>query len=107
MADAAHSGVSIADAFSSGNVDVPKDPDAISEHEGGSPGRRSLSDIGNGRRIVDSFGSSIRYTPGIGWFIWDGSYWRPDAEDLGMREVAKRVPTIIATGLIRLSQTHA
>jgi P4 family phage/plasmid primase-like protien len=97
MADAAHSGVSIADAFSSGNVDVPKDPDAISEHEGGSPGRRSLSDIGNGRRIVDSFGSSIRYTPGIGWFIWDGSYWRPDAEDLGMREVAKRVPTIIAT----------
>jgi putative DNA primase/helicase len=97
MADAAHSGVSIADAFSSGNVDVPKDPDAISEQEGGSPGRRSLSDIGNGRRIVDSFGSSIRYTPGIGWFIWDGSYWRPDAEDLGMREVAKRVPTIIAT----------
>jgi putative DNA primase/helicase len=97
MADAAHSGVSIADAFSSGNVDVPKDPDAISEQEGGSPGRRSLSDIGNGRRIVDSFGSSIRYTPGIGWFIWDGSYWRPDAEDLGMREVAKRIPTIIAT----------
>jgi len=97
VADAAHSGVSIADAFSSGNVDVPKDPDAISEQEGGQPGKRSLSDIGNGRRIVDSFGSSIRYTPGIGWFIWDGQYWRPDAEDLGMHEVAKRIPTIIAT----------
>ena len=72
------------------------DPDAIRESEGGTPGRRSLSDIGNGRRIVDSFGSSIRYTPGIGWFIWDGTYWRPDAEDLGMKELSKRIPTIIA-----------
>lgn len=97
ITDAAHSGVSISEAFSSGNVDVPKDPDAISISEGGQPGKRSLSDIGNGRRIVDSFGSSIRYTPGIGWFIWDGQYWRPDAEDLGMKELSKRIPTIIAS----------
>ena len=97
ITDAAHSGVSISEAFSSGNVDVPKDPDAISTSEGGQPGKRSLSDIGNGRRIVDSFGSSIRYTPGIGWFIWDGQYWRPDAEDLGMKELSKRIPTIVAS----------
>jgi putative DNA primase/helicase len=97
VTEAAQAGVSIAEAFSSGNIDIPKDPDAISEQEGGQPGRRSLSDIGNGRRIVDSFGSSIRYTPGIGWFIWDGQYWRPDAEDLGMHELAKRIPPIIAT----------
>jgi putative DNA primase/helicase len=96
VSDAAHSGISISDAFGSGNVDVPLDPDAIRESEGGTPGKRSLSDIGNGRRIVDSFGSSVRYTPGIGWFIWDGQYWRPDAEDLGMKELAKRIPTIIA-----------
>jgi putative DNA primase/helicase len=101
VAEAAQSGISISDAFSSGNVDVPKDPDAISEQEGGQPGKRSLSDIGNGRRLVDSFGSSVRYTPGIGWFIWDGQYWRPDAEDLGMHEIAKRVPTIIATEVAR------
>jgi P4 family phage/plasmid primase-like protien len=98
--DAAHSGMSIDDAFRSGNVDVPKDPDAISEVEGGTPGRRSLSDIGNGRRIVDSFGSSVRYTAGIGWFIWDGQYWRPDAEDLGMKELAKRIPSIIASEVV-------
>jgi putative DNA primase/helicase len=96
VSDAAHSGVSISDAFGSGNVDVPLDPDAIRESEGGTPGKRSLSDIGNGRRIVDSFGSSVRYTPGIGWFIWDGQYWKPDAEDLGMKELAKRIPTVIA-----------
>ena len=101
VADAAHSGVSIDEAFSGGNVDIPKDPDAISEQEGGTPGKRSLTDIGNGRRMIDSFGSSVRYTPGIGWFIWDGQYWRPDAEDLGMKELSKRIPPIIATEVTR------
>ena len=100
IAQAAHNGVSIADAFSSGNVDVPKNVDAISGAEGGTPGSRSLSDIGNGRRLVDSFGSSVRYTPGIGWFIWDGQYWKPDAEDLGMKELAKHIPTIITTEVV-------
>jgi len=100
ISEAAHNGVSISDAFSSGNVDVPKNVDAISEAEGGKPGNRSLSDIGNGRRLVDSFGSSVRYTPGIGWFIWDGQYWKPDAEDLGMKELAKHLPTIITTEVV-------
>ena len=100
ISEAAHSGISVFDAFSNGNVDVPKNVDAISEGEGGRPGYRSLSDIGNGRRLVDAFGSSIRYTPGIGWFIWEGQYWRPDAEDLGMKELAKNLPTIITTEVV-------
>ena len=94
---AARGGMSIDQAFSSGNMDVPRDPDAISEAEGGTQGKRSLSDTGNGRRIVDTFGASIRYTPGIGWFIWDGQYWKPDVEDLGMHELAKKLPPIIVT----------
>ena len=100
MNDAARSGMSISEAFSSGNIDIPKDPDAISEQEGGTPGKRSLSDTGNGRRLVDTFGSSVRYTPGIGWFIWDGQYWRPDAEDLGMQELCKKLAPIIATEVV-------
>jgi len=103
ISEAAHSGISVFDAFSTGNVDVPKNVDAISEIEGGKPGNRSLSDIGNGRRLVDAFGSSIRYTPGIGWFIWDGQYWKPDAEDLGMKELAKNLPTIITTEVVNYS----
>lgn len=97
VADAARNGMSISDAFGSGGIDVPKDPDALSEAEGAQPGKRSLSDTGNGRRIVDTFGGSIRYTPGIGWFIWNGNYWKPDVEDLGMQELAKKLPPIIAT----------
>jgi P4 family phage/plasmid primase-like protien len=100
ISQAAQNGMSISEAFSSNNIDVPDNVDAVSEAEGGMPGARSLSDIGNGRRIVDSFGSSIRYTPGIGWFIWDGQYWRPDAEDLGMKELAKHIPTIITTEVV-------
>ena len=103
VTEATRNGMSIADAFSSGNVDIPKDPDAISEAEGGTPGRRTLSDIGNGRRLVDSFGNAVRYTPGIGWFIWDGQYWKPDAEDLGMHELAKKLPPIIATEVVHYS----
>jgi putative DNA primase/helicase len=95
--EAARNGISIAEAFGSGDIDIPKDPDAITEAEGGTPGKRSLSDIGNGRRLVDSFGSSIRYTPGIGWFIWNGQYWKSDAEDLGMQELAKKLAPIIAS----------
>lgn len=93
----ARSGMSVMEAFRGGNIDIPKDPDAISENEGARPGQRSLTDTGNGRRLVDTFGSTIRYTPGIGWFIWDGNYWKPDKEDLGMQEIAKKLPPIIAT----------
>jgi len=97
---AASSGVSIADAFSSDNVSAPRNTDALTEAEGGDPGRRSLSDTGNGRRMVDSFGNAMRYTPGLGWFIWNGHYWRPDAEDLETQEIAKNLSTIVATEVV-------
>jgi putative DNA primase/helicase len=91
------SGVSISDAVSNGNLDLPKDVDAISEDDGGTPGRRSLTDVGNGRRLVDTYGSAIRYTPNLGWFHWDGTYWKPDQESLEMQELAKRIAPVIAS----------
>ena len=93
-------GISIAQAFAGSNVDVPKDPDALSEAEGGTPGMRTLSDTGNGRRLIDTFGSAVRYTPGLGWFHWNGDYWKPDVEELEMRELAKRLATVIASEVV-------
>lgn len=93
---ALESGQSVANAGSLSNIDVPKDPDAIREQDGGTPGMRSLSDTGNGRRVVDIFGDGVRYTPGLGWFQWSGAYWKPDNEELGMMELAKRLPPVIA-----------
>lgn len=81
-------------------LDMPKDTDALTAEEGGDPSMRSLSDLGNGRRFVDAFGAVIRYTPGLGWFNWSGGYWMPDTEDLGTKEYAKRLSSIIAREVV-------
>ena len=93
-------GDSLAGATSLTNIDVPMDPDALTEQEGGEPGKRTLTDTGNGRRLVDSFGPAIRYTPGLGWFHWEGTYWKPDVENLEMRELGKKVAPIIASEVV-------
>lgn len=89
-------GDSIEEATSLSNIDVPLDPDALRIEDGGNEGKRSLSDTGNGRRLVDVFGAGIRYTPGLGWFVWKDGYWKPDREDLEVQELAKRIPPIIS-----------
>ena len=89
-------GDSVLDAVSGGNINMPKDPDAIKEEDGAKVGGRTLSDTGNGRRLIDSFGGGVRYTPGLGWFTWNGNYWKPDVESLEMLELAKRLAPIIA-----------
>jgi putative DNA primase/helicase len=93
-------GDSASEAMSSSNINVPKDVDAISENDGGEPGKRTLTDTGNGRRLVDSFGPAIKYTPGLGWFHWDGGYWKPDVESLEMQELAKRLAPVIASEVV-------
>ena len=90
-------GDSIHEATSISNMDVPKDPDALSPQDGGDEGRRSLSDTGNGRRLVDTFGAGIRYTTGLGWFVWKEGYWKPDREDLEVQELAKKIAPIISS----------
>lgn len=92
-------------AASGGNIDIPKDPDAIDEADGAQVGKRTLSDTGNGRRLIDTFGRGVRYTPGLGWFTWAGNYWKPDAESLEMLELAKRLSPIIASEVIHYSDT--
>lgn len=95
--DSLENGDSISEATSLSKINVPHDPDALEEKDGGAEGHRSLSDLGNGRRLVDSFGLGARYTTGLGWFVWgNGRYWRPDAEDLEISELAKKIPPIIS-----------
>lgn len=93
-------GDSALDAANLGNINVPHDPDSIREDEGGEPGKRTLSDTGNGRRLIDAFGPAVRYTPGLGWFHWDGGYWKPDIENLEMRELAKKLAPVIASEVV-------
>ena len=97
IAQSLEDGESVDVAFSLTNMDVPKDVDALLEEDGGTVGMRSFTDTGNGRRIVDVFGQTIRYSEGLGWFNWDGTYWRPDIELLGMKEISKRLASIIGS----------
>jgi len=97
LLDAIESGVSFEQALSSSNLDLPPDRDAVSEQDGGDEKHRSLTDIGNGRRLVDNFKDVVRYTSGLGWFHWKDGYWKPDPEVLEIRELAKRIPTIVAS----------
>jgi P4 family phage/plasmid primase-like protien len=101
VSESVNNGESIAEASSLSNLNVPKDTDAINEEDGGKIGERTLSDTGNGRRFVDTFGVAIRYTEGIGWFHWSGSYWKPDVEGLEMQELAKSLAPVIASEVVQ------
>ena len=103
VATYAAEGRSLKDAALGGNLNLPKDVDALSGEAGGRPGYRSLSDVGNGRRLVDTFESTIRYTPHLGWFTWDGNYWKPDTQKLAIREISKMVSTVIASEVANYS----
>ena len=99
-------GDSIEQATSLTNINVPKDPDALRIEDGGNESKRSLSDTGNGRRLVDVFGTGIRYTSGLGWFVWKEGYWKPDKESLEVHELTKRIPPIISAEVIHYPESQ-
>ncbi|URP22177.1 DNA primase/helicase [Microbacterium phage Big4] len=88
-------------------VAMALDADALSDEEGGIPGSRTMTDTGNGRRLVDAFGNTTRYTPGLGFFLWNGQYWNPDVEELGLRENAKRISSIVGAEAAAMSDKDA
>ena len=95
--EAISEGKTTSQALSADNLNIPGDVDAISSEDGGVEATRSFTDIGNGRRLVDTYQSVIRYTEGLGWFHWNNGYWTPDPESLEIRELAKRIPAMIAS----------
>ena len=106
VAAAIQDGDSIHEATSISKMDVPKDPDSLNAQDGGEEGKRSLSDTGNGRRLVDVFGAGIRYTTGLGWFVWKDGYWKPDREDLEVQELSKKIAPIISAEVTRYPESQ-
>lgn len=104
VASGALAGLSYREAAKLTNIDVPKDPDALTLEEGGAPGRRSLTDVGNGRRLIDAYQSLLRYTPGLGWYSWSGIHWESDPENLALRELAKQMAAGIASEVVEYEE---
>jgi P4 family phage/plasmid primase-like protien len=102
ISEAIKEGMSLEEASSNKMMGAVSDQDAIAEEDRGADWKgRSLSDTGNGRRLIDSFGQALRYTPSLGWFVWSNGYWKPDAEDLHMQETSKKLGALIATEVAR------
>ena len=40
--------------------------------------RLNLTDAGNAEAFAKIYGDQLRYCHGIGWHIWNGTYWQPD-----------------------------
>ncbi len=97
LQDSIEQGMSIEKSLMNRNLNISPDQDALYEEDGGTPGKRSLTDVGNGRRLVDLFKPIIRYTEGLGWFIWSGSHWSPDSEKLDIKELTKKLGSIIVS----------
>ena len=92
------SGMSLDEASSNTAMKAVSDVDALREEDKGKDWKgRSLSDTGNGRRLIDSFGEAIRYTPGLGWFTWSNGFWKPDKEALQIQEISKKLGSLIVS----------
>ena len=58
---------------------------------------RTLSDLGNARRLVDHYGAYLAYTPGLGWRGWLNDKWTERLVEEGyVRQCAESLPKIIA-----------
>lgn len=64
----------------SGQLAEQPAPVAVIVPAGSSDPRESLSDYGAALRFAEVNAPWHRYTPGLGWFAWNGWYWEPDSE---------------------------
>jgi P4 family phage/plasmid primase-like protien len=102
------SGMSLDEASSNEAMGAIKDQDAVREEDRGPDYKhRSFTDTGNGRRIIDSFGPALRYTPGLGWFTWSNGFWKPDMEDLNIQELSKKLGSLVASEIKHYDESEA
>lgn len=55
---------------------------------------RPFSDDGNAYRLIDVHGDQLRYLPGGGWYVWDGTRWAHDTNGEATRrarDIAERL----------------
>lgn len=48
-------------------------------------GIHPCTDLANGHRVKNERGDDLRFTQYLGWLVWDGKRWAPDATNAAMR----------------------
>jgi putative DNA primase/helicase len=57
----------------------PVPPDQGQAYEGKRGNGRNLTDLGNAERLIDAYGTDLRYcVTWSQWLVWNGRYWQPD-----------------------------
>lgn len=73
----------------------PAPPDS----DGPDPLRQSaqfpLNDFGNGQRFYCHFGEDVLWVPRVGWFVWTGTRWEKDADEIEARRRAQQLGALI------------
>jgi putative DNA primase/helicase len=74
--------------------DFPVDPNAVPtavvQAAPPQPGPMRLSDMWLADEVLDDIGDRLRYVAARGaWYVWDGSYWVPDATEQARAAVAE------------------
>ncbi|OLS46005.1 hypothetical protein BV509_17680 [Rhodovulum sulfidophilum] len=54
-----------------------------------------LNDYGNGQRFCIHFGEDLTFVPRVGWFVWTGTHWEKDPDELAVRRKAQRIWALI------------
>lgn len=76
------------------NAAPPRTPDDQSievEPPEAAGARFPLNDTGNGKRFALYFGSDVMPVPRVGWFVWNGTVWQKDVDEIESRRLAQRV----------------
>ncbi len=69
---------------------------AVADARDGTTTTRSLSELGNARRLLDQHGEILRYVPDVaGWLVWRDNSWQWDTGGSFVREMAATLPNKI------------
>lgn len=62
------------------------------------------TDFGNAERLILRHGTDLRYSPAVGWMVWDGRRWAEDASGERVRRMKLTVRRIAIESSIKLKQ---
>lgn len=54
-----------------------------------------LNDFGNGSRYIRHFGEDVIWVPRMGWYVWTGSVWARDQDEIHVRRRAQQMGALI------------
>lgn len=83
----------------SGGGALPGNQDETPIPEGREWLPRSLTDMGNARRLADHFDGKIKYTEGRGWFVWEDAWVEDPVGALALSRAGEVLPSLISREL--------